>query len=164
MKGKIFFLLMLSFLTGYFLPIHSLPVPQEAQRGEVLNNPTDEAANEAQLNAWKIEAAKTAAEYVQLLDQRRYADSWGTGSLIFQRTISQKEWTVALDLARSRLGRAKERTLKDERIAWDPKGLPKGAYMVVEYDTSFEKAPNSGELLTLRLENGKWKVLTYQVN
>jgi uncharacterized cupin superfamily protein len=47
----------------------------------------------------------------------------------------------------------------------NPHGLPRGAYMVVEYNTSFENAPASGELLTLRQgTDGKWRVLTYQVN
>jgi len=37
--------------------------------------------------------------------------------------------------------------------------------MVVEYNTVFQNASNSGELLTLRQgEDGKWRILTYQVN
>lgn len=127
--------------------------------------PTAEHTDEGQVNAWKIEAAKAAQEYVNLLDQGRYTDSWRQGSPLFQKTINQNEWNMALQMARKRLGVVKSRTLKDEKIAWDPKGLPKGAYMVVEYNTSFEKAANSGELLTLiREDNGDWKVLTYQVD
>jgi hypothetical protein len=115
--------------------------------------------------AWMIEAAQVAKDYVDTLDQEKYQESWGKGDALFQRTINQKEWTAALDLSRKSLGKVKSRTLKDEKPAIDPQGLPKGPYMVVEYSTSFEKAPNSGELLTLRRGNdGQWKVLTYQVN
>lgn len=118
-----------------------------------------------QMAVWSIEAAKVAQDYVKLLDQGNYAESWKRGASLFQRTVNQKEWESALARSRGRLGAMKSRTLKDQRPAFDPKGLPKGAYMVVEYNTSFEKAPNSGELLTLiREPNGAWKVLTYQVN
>lgn len=115
--------------------------------------------------AWLIEAAKVAKDYVLMIDQGKYAESWTHGAKIFQQTITQKEWKTALELARKPLGNVKSRTLKDERPALDPKGLPKGPYMVIEYNTSFERAPKSGELLTLMREsNGAWKVLTYQVN
>lgn len=118
-----------------------------------------------ELAAWMIESAQVAQQYVTLLDQGKYAESWDSGAKIFQRTISQPEWVTALRLARARLGGVRARSVKDQRPAWDPKGLPKGAYMVVEYNTSFDKAPNSGELLTLMREaDGTWKVLTYQVN
>ena len=120
---------------------------------------------EAQLNAWMIEAAQAAKEYVDLLDKGQYAQSWSVGDPLFQRVISQPEWTKALQIARSRLGNVVSRTVKDQRPAFDPKGLPKGPYMVVEYNTSFGQAPQSGELLTLRLgPDSKWRVVTYQVN
>lgn len=115
--------------------------------------------------AWLIEALHVAQDYVEMLDKGQYSESWTKGAAIFQRTISQKEWDMALKLARRRLGAVQSRSLKDERPAYDPKGLPKGVYMVVEFNTSFQKAQNSGELLTLMRESdGKWRVLTYQVN
>lgn len=124
-----------------------------------------ELQNSPELAAAKIESAKVAQDYVQLIDQGRYAESWQRGARLFQGTVSQKQWVAALTLARRRLGQVKSRTLKDQRPAWDPRGLPKGAYMVVEYNTSFTRAPQSGELLTLMQEpNGEWKVLTYHVN
>jgi hypothetical protein len=142
-----------------------LAVSQATPSSATLSTSSAQQTDASQVEAWKIEAAKVAKDYVNLLDQGKYAESWDTGSSIFQKTISKGEWVLALQLARQKLGKVQSRTLKDERPAWDPKGLPKGAYMVVEYNTSFAKAPNSGELLTLRLEpSGQWKILTYQVN
>lgn len=115
--------------------------------------------------AWVIEAARAANDYVETIDKELYAKSWNKGDQIFQHTISQNEWANALTQNRKPLGKVISRKLKDERLAMDPQGLPKGAYMVVEYQTSFERAPHSGEVLTLRHDdNGDWKVLTYQVN
>ncbi|MBA3722066.1 MAG: DUF4019 domain-containing protein [Parachlamydiaceae bacterium] len=138
-----------------------------AQNSPQMSTQTD-AATGNQTNdmaAWMIEASRAAQEYVDLLDNGRYAESWTKGAQVFEHKISQAEWVGALNMARARLGSVKSRTLKDEKPAFDPKGLPKGPYMVVEYNTSFEFAPNSGELLTLMRESdGRWKVLTYQVN
>lgn len=143
----------------------SSPVPnnQQVNKQDAINN--DQQFQEAQINAWKIESAQVGRDYVLGLDQGQYGPSWSKGDQLFQQTISQKEWTVALQMARQRLGKVLSRTLKDQRPAFDPKGLPRGPYMVIEYNTSFERAQNSGELLTLRLgPDGKWRVLTYQVN
>lgn len=142
-----------------------------AQTDKTAASKTDKAAASKEANTqdewagWMIEAAQVAKDYVEGLDKGQYAASWTKGDSLFQRTITQKEWVTALNLARKRLGGVKSRTLKDERPAIDPKGLPKGPYMVVEYNTSFERAPDSGELLTMRRgSDGIWRVLTYQVN
>ena len=125
----------------------------------------NEKDEQAQMAAWLIESAKVANDYVNMLDQGQYVQSWTKGDQIFQHTINKEEWTKALNDNRKPLGKVKSRKLKDQRPAMNPQGLPRGAYMVVEYDTSFEQAPNSGELLTLRRgSDGVWRVLTYQVN
>lgn len=122
-------------------------------------------ASDEQITTWVNEVIQVANQYVSTLDKGLYADSWTQGSTIFQHTINQREWKIALGLARRRLGNVKSRTIKDVRIAWNPAGLPKGPYMVVEYETAFDKAPHSGETLTFNQDSsGKWKVLTYQVN
>lgn len=126
------------------------------------STPEDDADK---IGAWMIEAGQAAKEYVEGLDKGDYAQSWSKGDKLFQKTISQREWESALGISRKPLGKVKTRTLKDQRPAWDPNGLPKGPYMVIEYSTSFEKAPKSVELVTLRKDaDGNWRVLTYQVN
>ena len=132
---------------------------QEAQPAAANN------VDQGEVEGWKIETAQVGKDYVEGLDNGSYAQSWTKGDQLFQHTITQKEWEMALNDNRKKLGRVKSRTLKDQKPAWDPHGLPKGPYMVVEYNTSFENAPNSGELLTMRRgSDGKWRVLTYQVN
>lgn len=156
-----------SFL-GFLVGSSSLPTFGAIASEKFPTNTATEASSnkqDAEMAAWMIEAARAAQEYVNLIDQGKYADSWKQGAKLFQRTISQPEWATALNMVRGKLGAVKSRTVKDQRPAWDPKGLPKGPYMVVEYNTSFEKVPNSGEVLTLmREQDGVWRVLTYQVN
>lgn len=145
---------------GYYAADQSKP-----ETNVVQELPKAKSAEDMQWAAWMIEASQASEEFVSLIDKGRYSDSWNKGSQIFQKTIPQNEWEFALDQARKPLGQVVSRSLKDQRPAMDPRGLPAGPYMVVEYNTSFQKAPQSGELITLRREdNGKWKVLTYQVN
>jgi len=136
-----------------------------ADQSVMQNGAQSAAQQDKQVEEWKVETAQTGKNYVEGLDKGNYAQSWTQGDQIFQHTITQKEWERALNDSRKKLGGVKSRALKDQKIAWDPQGLPKGAYMVVEYDTSFDNAPNSGEILTMRRgSDGKWRVLTYQVN
>lgn len=170
MKTQIFIGLLFAIITGDTILADASTVAPAIPLNEPVTRPsgvTPQPDNTTQSDwaAWMIEGSNAAKEYVLLLDQGRYAESWSKGAKIFQGTISQNEWKTALNMARSRLGRATARSLKDQKPAWNPRGLPPGPYMVVEFNTSFEKAPHSGELLTLmREKDGKWKVLTYQVN
>lgn len=113
--------------------------------------------------AWMLEASMIAKDYVDGLDRGHYAQSWVNGDSLFQKTINQQQWTEALEQKRKPLGRVRSRTLRDQRSTWDPPGLPTGPYMVVELDTEFERRIASLELLTLRRDDGKWRVLTYQI-
>lgn len=119
---------------------------------------------QSQMAAWVIEASQAAKEYVEELDQGRYAESWNKGSHLFKKIITQKEWEAALNASRKPLGKMQLRAVEDVRIAMHPHGLPKGPYMVVIYKTSFKNAPQAEEVLTLHQGSpGKWHVLTYAV-
>lgn len=124
----------------------------------------EEQIEQKKLPGWIIESAAVAKKYVEDLDKGLYSQSWVEGDKLFQSTIDEKDWTLALEGSRKLLGKVQSRNLKDQRIAWNPKGLPPGAYMVVIYNTAFEKSPAATELVTLRLgSDNKWRVLTYQV-
>ena len=142
-----------------------VPVNKTSKTNQDSTGKGKEKEEQSQQAAWMLESAKSANDYVDALDREYYDQSWTKGDQIFQHTITKEEWTKALIKNRKPLGKVNSRKLKDQRPAMDPQGLPRGAYMVVEYDTSFENAPSSGELLTLRRgSDGAWRVLTYQVN
>jgi len=117
-----------------------------------------------QLEQWVKEVVPLANEYVKLLDRGGYADSWNYGSNFFKHELSQKGWVRTLNLARGRLGNVTSRTLQDVKDVQNPPGAPKGMYMIVLYNTSFEKAANSGETVIFIRDGGQWKIFFYQVN
>ncbi len=110
------------------------------------------------------ESAKAAESWLHLIDQEKYDSSWGAGSQTFKLTVPQKNWVMLMNNVRKPMGKFSERKLLEQRTAKDPKGLPKGDYMVVFFDSSFEKKGKAHELVTLIQEtDGQWRVLTYQI-
>lgn len=108
-----------------------------------------------------IDAAKT---WLTLVDKGEYAKSWENGSLTFKMTISETHWQSLMKAIREPLGKVESREVIEQRPSKDPKGLPKGDYMVIFFRTKFSKKEDAHELVTLVLESsGNWKVLTYQV-
>lgn len=110
------------------------------------------------------ESATAAREWLELIDQKKYVESWHAGSKTLQMSVPQKYWVTLMTRIREPFGLVKKRTVLEQKEAKDPKGLPKGDYMVLFFDTSFSERQAARELVTLVQESdGKWRVLTYQV-
>ncbi len=108
-------------------------------------------------------SSEAAQTWLNGLDSGQFGSDWDNSSTIFQSTLPKAQWVSMMDQLRKPMGRMISRDMIDQRIAADPKGLPAGDYMVLIYNTTFSNKPSAIELVTLRLENGQWKVLTYQV-
>lgn len=114
--------------------------------------------------AWMLEAAEAARKELHLIDQGQYKESWLKGDELFQKITSKEEWIHILKDMREPLGTVKQRALKRETPAYDPKGLPDGEYMIIEYLTSFEKGAQAEERMTLRRgSDSQWRMLTYRL-
>lgn len=131
---------------------------------KVSSTGTQASAEDDQISAWAIETAQAAQDYAETLDKGNYDQSWDKSDSIFQNVMPKHDWVETLNISRRPYGRAQSRRIDAQRLGHDPKGLPKGAYMVVEFQTNFSSAPNSKELLTLRRGfDGKWRILTYNL-
>lgn len=155
-------------IAGLVCTTFSLRADEAAVMAPAPTTSTEATATKAlqdEVAGWMVETGKIGKDFVEGIDKGEYAQSWTNGDQLFQHTITQDNWTKALSDNRAKLGKVKSRTLKEQKPAWDPHGLPKGAYMVVEFDTSFDNAPGTVELLTMRRgSDNKWRVLTYEVN
>lgn len=126
-----------------------------------VNQPPQQA--DAALQQAFEDTANVAAQWLKLIDDGRYGDSWDYASQTFQFTIKRGEWEVAEQKLRGPMGRLINRQLVQQLPAKDPKGLPAGDYMVLAYKSSFSNRPDVRELITMVKESdGKWRVLTYQ--
>jgi len=107
-------------------------------------------------------AKEAAAEWVELLDKGKYDEAWEKGALTLRLKVNRQVWNSLMAAMRTPLGAVKERKLLKELPAKDPENLPKGDYMVVLFETSFQDGKTRRELVTLVQEtDGNWRPLTY---
>lgn len=109
-------------------------------------------------------SAAASLSWLGLVDNGNYGKSWDDASTIMKLTVPKDEWITILTKIRKPKGSVRSRQVLDQRVAKDPQGLPKGDYIVMFYKTDFTGKAGAHELVTLFLEDGKWSVLTYQVD
>jgi hypothetical protein len=111
----------------------------------------------------KKEAARTAAEnWLALVDGGEYDASWQDGAGYFKRAVSEEQWTKSMTAFRRPLGKVLSRTLVSQHYTKALPGTPDGEYVVIQYQTSFERKAASIETVTPMLDtDGVWRVSGY---
>jgi hypothetical protein len=120
------------------------------------------------------QAAISAAEnWLALVDAGDYAQSWNQASSLSKSGIQtrwlfipgcsgQQSQSILADV-RTQFGRAVSRNLKSKQYAEELPYEPEGEYVVLKYQTSFERY-NGVETVTLMKEkDGAWRVSSYRV-
>ena len=116
----------------------------------------DEAKEKAAVDASKA--------WLALVDGGKYADSWAQSASIFQSTITKADWEKSLGAVRKPLGKVLSRKLSSKKYTTTLPGAPDGEYVVIQYETSFEKKASAIETITPMLDkDGKWKVSGYYI-
>ena len=118
------------------------------------------------LPAWaadtdEVVATKNAAAWLVLVDQQKYGESWDAAAKLFQDTVARDMWKDALDAAREPLGKLVSRRLKSAESRTSPPGAPDGKYVIIQYDTSFEKKSIVETVTPMQEADGSWKVSGY---
>jgi len=108
-------------------------------------------------------AAQAASEqWLALVDQGQYAESWGTAASYFKNAVSEKQWMQSMKGARQPLGKMISRRLKSAIFTTSLPGAPDGQYVVIQYATSFEnKAPAVETVTPMRGPDKQWRVSGY---
>ena len=106
-----------------------------------------------------IEASST---WLKLIDNNQYTKSWDTAAELFKNAVSKEQWNQSLAAVRRPLGKVMKRSVKSQQYATSLPGAPDGEYVVIRYETSFEKKKSSIETVTSMLDkDGKWRVSGY---
>ncbi len=107
-------------------------------------------------------ARQAAASWLALVDAENYSEAWKGFSSFFQERMTLPKWEEQVKSARSIFGKFESRTLKSATPAKTLPGAPDGDYVVIQYDTTFEKKKEALETITLQLgKDGKWGVVGY---
>ena len=111
----------------------------------------------------ETDAAKIAASsWVKLIDTDKYSESWDQAAQLFKEHVTKEQWQNALSQVRSPLGKLESRTLKSVYYTKTLPGVPDGDYVVIQYDTAFERKKSSVETVTpMKEKDGRWRVSGY---
>jgi len=119
------------------------------------------AQDEAKAEA---EARTSAQAWLALLDDQQYAETWAQAGAILQGAVSQDEWTRKLSVTLGPLGKVKSRSVRSTEYSTTMPGVPDGEYVVVIYDTEFQKKQTAVETVPLMKEDdGMWRVSGYWI-
>ena len=117
-------------------------------------------ANEA-MEQKAVDAAKT---WLALVDSGDYGKSWETAADYFRKAVPQQQWQQSLTAARTPLGKVVSRQLKAKQYRTSMPGAPDGQYVVIQFETSFEKKKAAVETITPMVNpDGKWRVAGYYI-
>jgi len=141
-----------------------LLLPSSSFADIVSKGSSNDSNNQKDADSSLKEAAAASKSWLDLVDNNNYGKSWEEASALMKLTIHEDEWIALLNKTRKPLGRVISRQVLDQRTAKNPHGLPQGSYMVMFYKTEFTNKPSAYELVTLFLEDGEWRVITYQVD
>jgi hypothetical protein len=108
-------------------------------------------------------AARAAAEqWLTLVDQGQYAESWQTAATYFKNAVPEKQWLQSMKGARQPLGKMISRRLKSATFTKSLPGAPDGQCVVIQYSTSFENKASAVETVTpMRDPDKQWRVSGY---
>ncbi len=118
-------------------------------------------AADAQLSA----AATVGQQWLGVVDQGQYGESWSAAGKLFQANMQQQRWVQTLTGARQPLGTVVSREVAGSEIRTSLPGAPAGQYAIVSYVTNFSNKPDIVENVTMMLEeDGQWRVVGYNAS
>ncbi|HEY2009702.1 MAG TPA: DUF4019 domain-containing protein [Rhizomicrobium sp.] len=98
-----------------------------------------------------------ARQWLVLVDDKNYAQSWSEAAKAFQSREKTDAWAAKAGTERTPLGAVASRDLKSI-------DLSRSDTAIVRYDTVFAHKAQAVETVTLAYENGGWSVTDYSVN
>ena len=108
-------------------------------------------------------AIAAAQHWLALLDQGRYGTSWEEAAPMFQEAMSRHRWETTLPGARDPLGQTINRKMRQANYTTTVPNAPPGEYVVIQFDTRFEKRPASTEIVTPMKVGDRWLVSGYVI-
>ncbi|MGZ4786944.1 MAG: DUF4019 domain-containing protein [Terriglobales bacterium] len=119
----------------------------------------------AMAQAPEDKARFAAEQWIVLVDDGQYQQSWKEAAKIFQDALSSADWQKKAEAERTQLGQKQSRKLKDIKLGSAVRGLPSGQYVQVKYQSSYANKKVATETITAVLESdGNWRVASYSVN
>jgi len=109
-------------------------------------------------------AVASAEEWLGIVDEGNYIESWKESSEYFQQAIKQDQWEQAVQAVRKPLGKLVSRKVMSASYRTSLPGAPDGQYVVIRFNTSFENKKTAIETVTPKMDkDGMWRVSGYYI-
>ena len=109
-------------------------------------------------------AVMAAEKWLGIVDEGKYAESWNEAAELFKNAVKQGQWEQAIQAVRTPLGKLVSRKVKSTSYQTSLPGAPDGQYLVIVFETSFEKKKSAIETVTPMMDkDGKWRVSGYYI-
>lgn len=106
----------------------------------------------------KIDTA--ASDWLSLVDNEHYSESWDNSGEFFRQQISQADWVEAVSVARKSVGNFESRKLSNSQLMTSLPNVPEGEYAVFQYQSVFSGMKKT-ETLSLTKDSDGWRVIGY---
>jgi hypothetical protein len=112
----------------------------------------------------KDQALQAVEEWLELVDQGKYEESWKEAAAMFKSAVTAEQWQESISAARRPFGRLISRQVRSSVYTTSLPGAPDGKYYVIQYNTSFSNRERAVETVTPMMdEDGTWRVSGYSV-
>ena len=119
---------------------------------------------EAQNNEKEKPAVAAAEQWLSLVDEGKYDQSWKEAAKYFKNAVSQDKWYQSLQAVRNPLGKLISRKVKTQVYKTTLPGAPDGEYVVIQFETSFKNKKAAVETVTPMMDkDGVWRVSGYYI-
>ncbi|QTD56511.1 helix-turn-helix domain-containing protein [Parasphingorhabdus cellanae] len=100
-------------------------------------------------------------EWLMLVDDQKWGESWHTAGSFFRSKISEKDWSSKILSVRDPLGTLLSRSILKVTKATSLPGAPDGEYELIEFQSDFANKRGAIETLVLIQEGSTWKAVGY---
>ncbi len=97
-------------------------------------------------------AVAASGAWLSLVDRGDYAESWNQAAGLFKTAVTKEQWQNTVKAVRVPLGKVMVRKLKSKQYTKTLPGAPDGEYVVIQYETMFEKKQSAIETVTPLLD------------
>ena len=107
-------------------------------------------------------AIAAAEQWLHLVDNGSYAESWDQAATYFRNAIKKDDWIRRVKAVREPFGNVISRSIKSQKYTTALPGSPDGKYVVIQFETSFAHKKAAIETITPMVDsNGQWRVSGY---
>ena len=115
-------------------------------------------------HATQIDAAKKVAyDWLKLVDEEKYAESWKQAAPYLREHVPLAAWEKRLNEVRRPIDPMVDRTLSTTEYREQLPGLPPGEYVAFVWEAYFGVKHEMLESMVLSYVNGEWKAVGYAV-